>query len=213
MKPIILKDYDLTRFLLSPSLYDKIPVGAIDDILKIGKVYKSPYGLSFYSKRKEWDHTEHETIRISDHWNFYTRDNVHCPSLPYLETAWAMGVYDDADKVFKITKMYKPADAGEIVKYREALLNLHRDFKRTSVDLMVDKINYAKHIGNLVRDGKVKCYLSNMVYVVVKINNREITIVENDEKQKLSIDKIESDIYLIIEETPMNIDNFIKCMP
>ncbi|HIW32663.1 MAG TPA: hypothetical protein IAA29_07740 [Candidatus Paenibacillus intestinavium] len=42
------------------------------------KVYKSPYSKSFYNKEVDWGYKPEGVIRISDHWNFLSNNEIHC---------------------------------------------------------------------------------------------------------------------------------------
>jgi hypothetical protein len=62
-------------------------------------VNKSPYGFSYYNAEKDWDYTEDKSLRLSDHWNFYSRatgDKIHCKiDIPYRDNEyWTIARYD-----------------------------------------------------------------------------------------------------------------------
>ena len=44
---------------------------------------KSPYSVSFYYHHKDekitWGNKPQESYRVSDHWNWETDDEIHCP--------------------------------------------------------------------------------------------------------------------------------------
>ena len=41
-------------------------------------IIKSPYGNSFYSSEVDWGYKKHNSLRISDHWNFESNFKMHC---------------------------------------------------------------------------------------------------------------------------------------
>ncbi len=54
-----------------------------DEILKtlltFKEIHKSPYSNSFYdSKDIDWDFKPENSLRLSDHWNFYSYGEKHC---------------------------------------------------------------------------------------------------------------------------------------
>jgi len=61
---------------LSKSVIRKLPIDVIKYISKyFNNIYGSPYSSSFYSEDgQSWDHTPKNQIRISDHWNFDSRN-------------------------------------------------------------------------------------------------------------------------------------------
>jgi len=65
-------------------------------------IKKSPYGFSYYNTEKDWDYTVDKSLRLSDHWNFYSADKKHCKiDIPYSNNEyWTIARYD------KKTDMY-----------------------------------------------------------------------------------------------------------
>jgi len=64
-------------------------------------VKKSPYGFSYYNADKDWEYTEDKSLRLSDHWNFYSRatgNKIHCKiDIPYNNNNneyWTIARYD-----------------------------------------------------------------------------------------------------------------------
>lgn len=54
-----------------------------DEILKtlvlFKKINKSPYSNSFYDSNEiDWDYKPENSLRLSDHWNFYSQGEKHC---------------------------------------------------------------------------------------------------------------------------------------
>jgi hypothetical protein len=61
----------------------KIPVHFIEMIKSWPEASKSPYSNSFYNLatgKKDWGHTPEGSLRISDHWNFKSEGEIHCPT-------------------------------------------------------------------------------------------------------------------------------------
>lgn len=56
---------------------------------------KSPYSNSFYnSKEISWEYKPEGSLRLSDHWNFWSREAVHCVTDdPEFTDGWAVGEY------------------------------------------------------------------------------------------------------------------------
>lgn len=66
----------------------------------------SPYSASFYnSKDIDWDYKPEGSLRLSDHWNFYTREKMHCETDdPEFKDGWAVGEYHNGK--YKIIKKF-----------------------------------------------------------------------------------------------------------
>ena len=67
-------------------------------------VSKSPYGMSFYNSNDiDWGYKPENSLRISDHWNFESDGQIHCPTDCEFENGWALaefknGVYHILEK-------------------------------------------------------------------------------------------------------------------
>ena len=48
------------------------------EIVKFEKINKSPYSMSFYNAEVDWNYKPQGSLRISDHWNFYSEGEKHC---------------------------------------------------------------------------------------------------------------------------------------
>lgn len=69
-------------------------------------VNKSPYSQSYYNSWDiDWDHKPEGSLRISDHWNFYSKGKDHCVTDIKGPVWWALGKYDNG--IYKILKQYK----------------------------------------------------------------------------------------------------------
>jgi hypothetical protein len=65
----------IRNLLLSPYIPDEFR----ESVLKWTHASKSPFSDSWYSKPgKTWDHTPEGCLRLSDHWNFIARGEIHC---------------------------------------------------------------------------------------------------------------------------------------
>lgn len=99
-----------------------LPKELKDEIRSWSKVSKSPYSDSFYNTQtKGWDYTKGGTIRIADHWNFYSKGEKHCKTDKPVENnkQWAMGIYDSKKDLYKIVKLL-PVDSEDLRKKKEA---------------------------------------------------------------------------------------------
>ena len=63
------------------------PQEIIIEMKKWKHIYKSPFSNSFYNSDEiTWDHKPDKSLRVSDHWNFRTRDGKkHCETLKQVE--------------------------------------------------------------------------------------------------------------------------------
>jgi len=94
--------------LQKSSGFKKVPVKMLKDILKLERVYKSPYSMSFYDRKRQWNVYEDGLVRFSNHWNFKTEDGKFhgktTEKLPGL--GWAKGVYDIESGAYVVIKQY-----------------------------------------------------------------------------------------------------------
>ena len=87
-----------------------VPAKVILEVIELEYLHKSPCSLSFYNRRKDWNYTEPDTIRWSNHWNFksrHTRDKVHSiTNVEVPDKMWAKGIYDAEKGIFNILEVY-----------------------------------------------------------------------------------------------------------
>lgn len=90
------------KFSLDASL--TMPQELVDSINSWNEIHKSPYGDSFYdSGDKSWDYTRPGSLRVADHWNFYSHGKYHCQTDKDVENnkTWVIAKYNDkAKKLF-----------------------------------------------------------------------------------------------------------------
>lgn len=70
-------------------------------------IFKSPYSNSFYSSTDvSWDRKPDGCFRVSDHWNFYANDKMHCQTdSKVLNTSHvSIGQYNKKLGIYKILK-------------------------------------------------------------------------------------------------------------
>jgi len=68
-------------------------------------VKKSPYGFSYYNAEKGWDFTIDKSLRLSDHWNFYSRatmDQIHCKiNISFKNNEyWTLARYNEKEDIY-----------------------------------------------------------------------------------------------------------------
>lgn len=66
--------------------------------------YSSPFSQTIYSKKKSWGYTQPGTLRLSDHWNFVSRDKIHCVTKTEVmcDTHVSLGRFDEDDGKYEI---------------------------------------------------------------------------------------------------------------
>ena len=88
-----------------------VPAKVILEVIEVDYLHKSPCSLSFYNKRKDWNYTEPDTIRWSNHWNFkarHTLDKVHSVTNQEVpDNTWAKGIYNAESGIFHILEIYE----------------------------------------------------------------------------------------------------------
>lgn len=67
---------------------------------------KSPYSNSFYNSTDiDWNSKPENSLRVSDHWNFQTGDEMHCVTDdPTFKKGWAVGQYKNG--TYEIIKKF-----------------------------------------------------------------------------------------------------------
>lgn len=183
----------LNGWLTSNALH-KMPVEALREILTWDKIYKSPHSLSFYNKPKDWNKTEPDTLRISDHWNFESRMRIHCKTKQsgITQDQWALGKYDITDGKFDILEMY------DLPKYdKEKYNNLLDELKISRKDYFnknfgYDIVEFGKELVSKIKDGKVSfinddynakiikfkmgSMMSSSRKIIIEVDGEEVTL-------------------------------------
>lgn len=133
-------------------------------------ISKSPYSNSFYNTPgKSWDFTPPGSLRVADHWNFYSRETYHCLTDKPVEnnTEWALGQWDEKQYHYKILKTW-PLDARYMAKQKanekarllalkkaEAISQKHiktfaSDFRKGLVEAIITKRDYIRKNGKYI---------------------------------------------------------------
>jgi len=101
----------------------EMPDELIKFILSWNKIKKSPYNnKSYYNEPKGWDFFKDGGIRVSDHWNFSTRGQIHCKTKQVVEeNGWSVGIYDSENDIYNIINTYPVVKEHE---FSEELKNL-----------------------------------------------------------------------------------------
>lgn len=105
-------DYIMTKSEVLRSLSMEMPDDLMEYICSWDHIKKSPYSQSWYNSKKDWgDNYVDGKIRISDHWNFESKNSTHCitkqdPSTIKNGEKWWVGIYDGSDGKYDIVKSY-----------------------------------------------------------------------------------------------------------
>jgi hypothetical protein len=109
---------DIDYFMSDLEFFQFIPRSMPDELIKFiyswDKKKKSPYNnTSWYNDTKGWNQTVEGGIRVSDHWNFFARDEWHCETIQDKNTIhndkfWYVGVYKNGK--YDIIKKYQKLD-------------------------------------------------------------------------------------------------------
>lgn len=69
-------------------------------------IFKSPFSNSFYDKKVDWNFKPNGVKRISDHWNFYSKGNIHCATNEIIEDGiFQLGIYNSENHNFEINEL------------------------------------------------------------------------------------------------------------
>ena len=83
-----------------------MPDALVKVIIREGILNPSPYngyssGSYYNCAGKSWDFTPDGAVRVSDHWNFYSRNELHCETnVPVEKGKWAIADYDEKIKQY-----------------------------------------------------------------------------------------------------------------
>lgn len=101
-----------------PSMPDELAA----EIASWGTISKSPYSDSFYDAEGiTWTHKPDGSLRVADHWNFYSGGQEHCTTDKPVDNVkqWTVARYSENDGKYHVMKKYDAL--GEYV---------HDDFER-----------------------------------------------------------------------------------
>ena len=95
-------------------------------------VIRSPYGFSYYNAKKTWVYTKDKSLRLSDHWNFYSRttvDKVHCKLDKPIENNefWTIAKYDKENGMYNEILSYPYNDS---IENRNKSLEIIKKYKQ-----------------------------------------------------------------------------------
>ncbi|MCR8656380.1 hypothetical protein [Paenibacillus endoradicis] len=116
---------------------DKDAIFALCDFINqnFKEVHKSPYSKSFYNKEVDWGYKPEGVIRISDHWNFLSHDEIHCATHQEINNdSLSIGMFE-GDK-FNIIESYNK-DYGSSASVGDRVYRLYIDNKGSFVSDIV----------------------------------------------------------------------------
>jgi len=120
-----------------------IPVELLKEISTWNKIVKSPYGSSFYNAKVDWNYKEHNSLRISNHWNFSAKGKLHCQTTtPVPEGKWAIGQFDSELQKFNVVKIVNPTKTKCIKTFYVNYYLLDYSYKNA----VSNNLNYVKEI-------------------------------------------------------------------
>lgn len=126
---ILERHYDMTKDNLI--LPKDMPVELYELIFSWPDVWESPHSKSYYSKEKDWNKTLPDTIRVSDHWNFTSKDKIHCATIQKCpdNSHYSVGIWNKELKKYDIQHSYLKKDKNEesIQWYRDNILSKKKE--------------------------------------------------------------------------------------
>ena len=155
---------------------------------------KSPYGHSYYNDEKTWDITVDGSLRLADHWNFYSKatgNKIHCKidGKPNTEsnTEWTIGRYNTETETYteEISFPY-----NETEKNREKVKLFIQDLRKPS-DIEISKMNQnLKNLKSHLETGGLYALIKNYKNgefsekyygKVLRLKSKKLTIDQNGE--------------------------------
>ena len=192
------------------SKYD-IPDEIKDMMLTWDIMYKSPYSDTFYdSTNITWGHKPDGSLRVSDHWNFYTQDKYHCQTSTPVQnnTHISIGKYDRKSGRYIILKSVQTnvniAKIKNSIVKRELLRNPEliekkRLFKKSISDgNVLAKLNYK----GKQYDGIVRKYTGGEL----KIEDKSGNLIFNSNYLELG----KKDSLELFDRSGISIENLLK---
>lgn len=100
--------------LLIPIKGKIIPPDVWKELKTWNQIHKSPYGDSYYNVENiSWTHKPEGSLRISDHWNFESKGEIHCPlghTTAYIQNQWLLCRYEK--ETYHVIKDYGEKQDG-----------------------------------------------------------------------------------------------------
>lgn len=193
-----------------------MPKEVIEEINKFEKIVKSPYSDTYYNTSDiSWDYKPEGSLRISDHWNFKSRDEVHCQlyhTQEYIEEYWILAKYINGK--YHVLKEFGKSIEGykfdsisknniELLKRLYeigGIVKSYNWYKQYRVKPVLSKETYAKNIKNLLK------YMSvDRIQRYKSTNPKVRKIIFLDDKTMDLVDKV-----LKVYEVSRKLDNLSK---
>ncbi len=143
----------------------------------------SPYNRytsgSFYDcNDKNWDYTPDGSLRVSDHWNFYSRGSIHCVTdvaNEALTDKWTIARYDAKREVYVVLSTFDK-DHTALIKREQRAENKYVPVDEDSLrQKRLDRVEYLKNQkraadrANKIRNGLL-ANKATKIWVEVNVN-------------------------------------------
>lgn len=168
---------ELVRFVINTS-WQEMPFKVIEEMIQLDYIHRSPCSLSFYNKKKDWNYTEPDTIRWSNHWNFktrHTKDKIHSKTnISVPDNTWVRAKYDETTQTFIVQEIYdgvKMCSKEEILKIRE-IVNPGNYLFKPPAEVIERRKNFALQI----KEGKVQCRINGEFKTIKKYSRLRIDL-------------------------------------
>lgn len=138
-----------------------LPFEFYEIILKWDGIHKSPFSDSIYDKEKDWEVTLPGTLRLSDHWNFISKNSVHCKTKKFVQnnSSWTLCKYDiKTDKYDIILSMAKDLTKENKLKVKAFL----KDYF-INCDFVQEAIRRGKELKEKISNNEVYAELQPVV--------------------------------------------------
>lgn len=139
--------------------------------IKSSSPYNRYSGGSFYSQEeKSWDFTPENTIRISDHWNFYSRGKTHCVTDiddSLLIGKWVVAQYNNELDIYNVISI----DEKDFTALRKREARQNNTFTDQLEAFSKNRMNRAREIRlekeRLLRAKKIK---QGKIWITFEVN-------------------------------------------
>ena len=101
-----MNDQPTSKDIILKTLPKTFPEELLRELLSWNMIIKSPYECSYYDSPVDWDYKTPGSLRISDHWNFSSREKLHCATSSPVEnnTHWTLAKYNGQTGKYDVIK-------------------------------------------------------------------------------------------------------------
>lgn len=134
----------------------------ISELLSWENVNKSPYSHSYYDAKVDWGFKPHNSLRISDHWNFWSRGKLHCQTVEQCKnnSCWTLARYDENIGKYIVIKAFPKAENKKSVDVLIEMLTLKKQIAINKIQQSISCIKLRQKSLNCMELRYLNLYFS-----------------------------------------------------